>query len=58
MKFFRALGLNWPDTGRKSPERALLSIRRVHAGFMDLCWWDETRKLWVYLSTLKDIEID
>ncbi len=52
MKTFVALTLHWPDTGRRSPPFATLAILKVHTQWKDLCWWDQTRNVWVYLSTL------
>lgn len=42
----------WPDTERRFPEGVQLSIRYVHSNWGDLCWWNDQRKCWVYLSTL------
>lgn len=54
MKTIHALGLIWPFTGRLWPPGTTAAIRRIHDGWMDLCWWNDKIKAWAYLSTLKD----
>ena len=47
-----------PLPGRKLPEGVILSVRypynieRHTSKWKDLCWYDERRDVWVYLSTL------
>jgi len=47
-----AFDLEWPDTGRKIPDNVRLEIRVVHSKWKDLCWYDEKRDCFVYISTL------
>ena len=49
---FYILGEYWPDTGRTYPADAKLEIRHVHSKWRDLCWWNEKRDAFVYISTL------
>ncbi len=50
------INLHWPDTERKHPVGARLSIRYVHDNWMDLCWLNP-RGEWQYISTLPRIKI-
>lgn len=45
-------GIEWPHTGRRIPEGAKTEIHNMHKPWLDLLWWDEKRKLWVYVSTV------
>ena len=48
----KALNLVWPYTGRNFPENAQLAIRGFNPKYKDLCWFDNARNLWVYISTI------
>jgi hypothetical protein len=52
MKNRKWLGRYWPFTGRTPPKGAPLWMFHTHQPWWDLCWWDNERRLWVYLSTL------
>jgi len=49
---------SWPYTGRKVPEGVQLSVRfpcdnkGKTSSWKDLCWYNSTRDIWIYLSTL------
>jgi hypothetical protein len=45
-------GHKWPSTGRKPKEGAKLEVHQLHAPWLDLCWYNEERDLWFYLSTI------
>ena len=57
------LNLNWPDTKRKYPKDSKLEIRHPYdknnykSKYMDLCFFDSVRGVWVYISTLPRLEI-
>jgi len=47
-------GYQWPSTGRKAKEGAKFEVHKIHAPWLDLCWHDEARDIWVYFSTVPD----
>ena len=52
MKTIKALGREWPDTGRTIAEHDTLGTGHIHAPWDDLLKYDSKRGVWVYISTL------
>lgn len=37
------------------PEGSLLAVLSISKGFLDLCWWNASSKVWTYINTIKTV---